>query len=377
MRSTDPRIPAGIVPFSVADMEFVEAPAVAEALESMARSAILGYTAPTDAYYDAVVDWQRTRHDWEARKEWVALAPGVVPAICTAVRAFTAPDDGVIVMPPVYYPFRRSIEDAGRRVVENPLVLVDDRRYEIDFAGLEEACRDPHTTMLVLCSPHNPVGRVWTAAELERVARICCDNGVFVCSDEIHNDLVMPGHEHTALARVMPEGRVGDCMVCTAPSKTFNLAGLQCSNIFIPDPGRKEAYERTARMNGFFSLNAFAYPVCEAVYRKAAPWLDEAIEVIAGNHRLVRDFCAERLPQLGVFDLEGTYLQWVDCRRLGLDPQALEEFMTREARLFLDEGAIFGTGGAGFERINLACPRAVLLEALERLEEAVHRVLGL
>lgn len=374
MDALDPNVPAGIVPLSVADMEFVEAPQVAEALERTARTAILGYTAPTPSYFDAVVSWQRERHGWDAQPEWIALAPGVVPALGTAVRAFTAPGDGVVVMPPVYHPFRITVENAGRRVVENPLILGEGLRYEIDFAGLEELCRDPHTTMILLCSPHNPVGRVWTADELARIVRICCDHGVFICCDEIHNDLIMPGYEHIVIARVMNADELANCMVCTAPSKTFNLAGLKCSNIFIPDPDRKALFERTAKVeSGFSLLNALAYPVCEAVYREGAPWLDEAIEVIAGNHRLMKDFCAERLPMLDVFPLEGTYLQWVDCRGLGMGPEELERFMTREALLFLDEGTLFGMGGAGFERFNLACPQEVLREALERLDAAVRR----
>ncbi len=374
MYRINPDVPAGIVPFSVADMEFVEAPQVADAVGRLAQGTVFGYTVATDGYYDAVLDWQRDRHGWDPKKEWVSLSPGVVPAIGVAVRAFTAPGDGVVVMPPVYYPFRTTVEGAGRVVVENPLRLVDGCRYEIDFDGLEELCSKPSTTMLVLCSPHNPVGRVWSAEELARVAAICCEHGVFLCSDEIHNDLVMPGFKHTVVASVMPRGSVGNCMVCTAPSKSFNLAGLQCSNIFIPDPDRKRSFDRVAKSEaGFFSLNAFAYPVCEAVYRTAAPWLDEAVRVIDGNHRLMKEFCAERLPMLRVFPLEGTYLQWVDCRALGMDADELEKFMTGEALLFLDEGAIFGTGGAGFERFNIACPRDVLLEGLERLESAVRR----
>ena len=379
MYRADPSVPSGIVPLSVADMEFVEAPEIVDAVRTFASGAVLGYTGPTDAYFDAVLGWQRDRHGWDARREWVALSPGVVPALGVAVRAFTAPGDGVVIMPPVYHPFRRCVEQAGRRVVANPLKLAEGSlRYEIDFDGLEAACADPGTKMLILCSPHNPVGRVWSADELSRVAQICCDHGVFICSDEIHNDLTMPGFCHTVLATVMPEGSLGNCMVCTAPSKTFYLAGLQCSNIFIPDPERKVAFEKVAREQaGFSGLNAFAYPVCEAVYTRCAAWLDEAIGAIEANHRLMVEFCAERLPMLCVFPLEGTYLQWVDCRGLGLDADALEEFMTKRALLFLDEGKIFGEEGAGFERFNIACPRAVLAEALGRLESAVHGYLHL
>ncbi len=372
MYRANPDVPQGIVPFSVADMEFVQAPQVKDALVSFAETAVLGYTTATDSYFDSVLDWQRAQHDWNPKREWVSLSPGVVPAIRAAIRAFSEPGDGVIVMPPVYYPFRSSIEESGRVVVENPLLLLDGSRYEIDFDGLEALCSNPRTTMLILCNPHNPVGRVWSVEELTRVASICCEHNVFICSDEIHGDLIMPGFKHTVIASVLPEGCLDNCMVCTAPSKTFNLAGLQCSNIFIPDSQRKMVFDRVSKADmGFFTLNAFAYPVCEAVYRTAEPWLREAIQVIADNHRIMKEYCARYLPMLRVFPLEGTYLQWVDCRALGLSAEDLERFMQREALLFLDEGAIFGTGGAGFERFNIACPRSVLLEALERLKRAV------
>lgn len=374
MRAIDPGVPADVVPLSVADMEFAPAPQIVDALVDFAQTSVFGYTGPTDAYYDAVLSWQRTRHGWDPQRDWVAMSPGVVPAVATSVRAFTQPGDGVIIMTPVYYPFRRCIEAAGRRVVENPL-LHDEQamRYEPDFDHLARVAADPSTTMLVLCSPHNPVGRVWTRDELARIAQICCDNDVFICSDEIHNDLVLPGHEHTVIASVMPQGRMRDCAVLTAPSKTFNLAGLQCSNIFIPDESRREAFEQAALdYASFHGCNAFAYPVCRTVYEQCGDWLDECLEVVAANARLVADFCAERLPMLRPYPLEGTYLLWLDCRGLGMEPAELERFMTREARLFLDEGTLFGEAGAGFERINLACPRAVLLEALERLAAAVE-----
>ena len=376
MRSCNPSVPAGTVPLSVADMEFVTAPPIAEALSEFAREAVLGYTGPTDAYYDAVLSWQRTRHGWDAKREWVALSPGVVPAVAIAVRAFTQPGEGVVIMTPVYYPFRRCIESAGRVVVENPLLHDEERlRYDIDFEGLDRACADPSVTMLILCSPHNPVGRVWRPDELSRVADICLAHGVFICSDEIHNDLIMPGFEHTVLAKAMPPSRIGECAVMTAPSKTFNLAGLQCSNIFLPDPGRKEAFEKTFRDHASFgSCNAFAYVACRAAYERCAPWLDECIDVIAANHRLVSDFVAERVPGVRVYPLEGTYLQWLDFRCLGMGAEELESFMVKEALLFPDEGTLFGAAGAGFERINLACPRAVLEEALERLARAVERL---
>lgn len=376
MRRADPDVPAGIVPFSTADMEFVEAPEIKRAIHRIADEAVLGYTGPTDAYFEAVLGWQRRRHHWEPERSWVVTCPGVVPALYRAVEVLTNPGDGVIIQPPVYFPFRSSIESTGRTVVENPLRLVEEpgapARYEMDFEDLERKAADPHVTMLIACSPHNPVGRVWTREELRRMADICLANDVFIVCDEIHNDLVLPGHEHTTLARVLEPAELAHAMVATAPSKTFNLAGVQCSNLFIFDEERRDAFRRAGFRQGTFSLNAFAYPLCAVAYNECESWLDELIGVLDANRRLFCDYVAERIAQLTTFPLEGTYLQWFDCRALGMDADALKAFMRGKARLFMDEGAMFGAQGAGFERINLACPASVLTEALDRLADAVH-----
>ena len=368
-----PDVPAGIVPFSVADMEFKNPPEVAETATEYVRTQVLGYTEPTDAYFDAVCGWQRRRHGWDVSREWVVTSPGVVPALFECVKAFTEPGDGVIVQPPVYYPFRRAVEQTGRAMVENPLVRVDDDHYEMDFVDLERKAADPANKMIIVCSPHNPVGRVWTADELRRLVEICLANDVLVVCDEIHNDLVMPGVTHTTIQRVVPEERRSRVITCTAPSKTFNLAGLQCSNIIIPgEDERKQFLKSRSASTGQFGLNAFAYPVCRAVYERCEGWLEELLGVLDANRRLLADFLESELPQAKAYPLEGTYLQWVDFRWMGLPDKELEAFMQREARLFLDEGYLFGTGGSGFERFNIACPRDVLQEGLERLVAAVR-----
>ncbi|MBQ6394875.1 MAG: pyridoxal phosphate-dependent aminotransferase [Atopobiaceae bacterium] len=364
-----PDVPEGVVPLSVADMEFVTAPEIASALSDLALNHVLGYTAPNDAYYDAVLSWQERRHGWKPEREWIVTTPGVVPAFFAASKIFTKEGEGIIVQPPVYHPFMFAIKNAGRDQVDNPLILEEGLRYRIDFDDLERKAADPKNTLMILCSPHNPIGRVWSAEELRRIADICFANDVFLICDEIHNDLILPGHEHSTLLNVLDESEYGKCMVCTAPSKTFSLAGLQCSNIFIPDSERREAFKAYFASLSMASLNIFAYTACRSAYTQAEGWLEELLLKLDENRRLVESFVEERMPEVGVAPLEGTYLQWIDLRAWGLSTEEQEELMISHD-LFFDEGAIFGQGGAGFERINLAAPTSVIREALERLAEA-------
>ncbi len=360
-------VPDGIVPLSVADMEFRTAPEIVTGLKEYLDGMNVGYTEATDAYYDAVRGWMRTRHNWEVAREWIVYTPGVVMALGIAVRAFTKIGEGVIIMPPVYYPFRLVVEQQGRRLVENP-IAERDGAFCIDFDDLEKKAADPNTKMLLLCSPHNPVGRVWTNEELAAVGDICARHGVLVVSDEIHNDLIMPGYTHTVFSQA---GDFADnAIICTAPSKTFNLAGMQTSNIVIQNEQMRKAFTRCKLEAGLIELNALSYRACELAYTKCAAWLDELICVIDENRRLTEEFVRKHLPMARVVRLEGTYLLWLDLRAYGLSCEALEQKMIG-AHLFFDEGYIFGTGGEGFERINIACPRSVLASALERLNQAL------
>jgi cystathionine beta-lyase len=369
------RVPEGVVPLSVADMEFVEAPEIVEAIRDYAAHAVLGYTAPTDEYVDAVIGWQRRRHDWEPRSEWLVLSPGVVPAFYNAVKVLAKPGEGIIIQPPVYYPFAMSIEANGRRVVENPLVLDEDGHYGVDFADLERKAADPSTKALLLCSPHNPVGRVWTPDELRRMVDICMDNDVFVISDEIHDDLVMPGYHHTTIHNVMTPEERDRCIVCTAPSKTFNLAGIQCSNIYVSDERVRSDFVKEFQHSAIRGLNTFAYPAAIAAYTCCEAWLDQLIGVIQTNHEHVVEAMRD-IDGAVAFDLEGTYLQWLDLRCLDLSADELERLMTQDAGLYLDEGHLFGPQGDGFERMNLAAPTAVIDEALARLVHAARTCKG-
>ena len=361
-----------VVPLSVADMEFENPPEVRRALHALVDSAVLGYTEPTRRFFDACVSWQERRHAWSPRKEWIVTSSGVVPAFFNAVRSLTREGGGVIIQPPVYYPFKMAVEASGRTLVENPLIL-EGGRFVMDFDDLENKAADPANTMLILCSPHNPVGRVWSAEELRRLVDICVVNDVLIVSDEIHDDLIMPGYEHTTIMRVMRPDEYDHVIVCTAPSKTFNLAGCQASVIYVPDEGVRTRFSEGFRRLAQFSLNIFGYTATIAAYEECAAWLDELIGVVRGNYELLSNWVARRHPELVAYPLEGTYLAWVDFRAWGLGSKELESFMKGEARLWLDEGYVFGESGAGFERINLACPADVLVTSLDRLDAAASR----
>lgn len=368
MYAANPDVPEGIVPFSVADMEFANPPQIAEGVYEYMKNTILGYTHATDSYYDAVIDWMKRRHNWDIKKEWIVEYPGIVPALFQLVRLFTKPGEGVILFTPVYYPFYTAVQKGNRDLVESRLVPNGDK-YEIDFEDFEKKAKDPKNTMLILCSPHNPVGRVWTKEELERIGRICIDNNVLIVSDEIHNDLVMPGYHHTVFATISEEF-AQHSIICTAPSKTFNVAGMMTSNIIIPNPELREKAFTYREDQAVYFCNIAGYEACKIAYNECEEWLEELLEVLDTNRKLIRDFMAEKFPQIKVFDLEGTYLQWLDCRGLGMDYKELEAFMQKEAYVFTDEGYVFGEPGEGFERINFACPTKVLEDALDRMYEA-------
>ncbi|MBR0093927.1 MAG: pyridoxal phosphate-dependent aminotransferase [Synergistaceae bacterium] len=358
-----------IIPFSVADMEFVTAPEIVEAIKSELDVSIMGYASPTSEYLETVCEWLRTRHQWNARPEWILPSHGIVDAFFTAVRTYTREGEGVILNTPVYYPMYSAIESQGRKLVDNPLINTG-LRYEIDFDDLERKAADPNTKMLILCSPHNPCGRVWTRDELSRLGEICLRHGVLVVSDEIHFDLLMPGHVHTVFASISDE-IANNCVVCTAPSKTFNIAGLQTSNIFIPNAELREKFLRSLMLsNPHPKCNILGYVASMAAYKHCAGWLDQAMSVVDTNRKIICGFVARELPEIKITDLEGTYLLWLDFNGLGLGFKELERINHTEARLFFDEGCMFGKAGEGFERWNIACPTRYVEEALTRLKGA-------
>ena len=372
MKKKKPQVERGIVPFSIADMEFKNPPEIVEALKDCLDQGVLGYQTAEPSWYEAVTGWTRRRYGWETRPEWFYTTPGIVNALYHGVAAFTEEGDGVIVMPPVYYPFYKAVEENGRRLVRCPLIEGENLLYSIDCEKLEELASKPENRLLILCNPHNPVGRVWTREELMEVSRICLRHQVFVISDEIHCDLIMPGNTFTSFASLSEETEK-NTMTCMAPSKTFNLAGLQASCVIIPDQERRRRLKaQMAKVSYEGRVNALAYKAMEAAYTKCDAWLGEVIQVIWENHRTLKQFMEERLPEIRTAKLQGTYLQWMDLRALGWTPERQEEIMT-EADLFFDEGIMFGPEGGGFERMNLACPKSVLLDALSRLEKAVRQ----
>lgn len=364
-------MPEDVLPLWVADMDFPTAPAVLERLHALAEHGIFGYTGVKDAYFSAVHNWYAQRFGWETQRSWLVTTPGVVFAIAIAIRAFTQKGDAILIQQPVYYPFADKVTENDRQLVVNPLILKNGR-YEMDFADMERKIADNHVKMLLLCSPHNPVGRVWTKEELLRVGEICQKHGVLVVSDEIHADFTYAGHTHRVFASVKSEF-ADFTITCTAPSKTFNLAGLQNSNIFIPNRQLRHAYKKELSACGCGGTNCMGMAACQAAYEAGADWLEQLKQYLAGNLAYVRQFLREKLPDIALVEPEGTYLVWLDLRKLGLTEQQQRQLIVQDAKLWLDTGTLFGQGGEGFERINIACPRATIEQAMQRLERAVHK----
>lgn len=362
--------PADILPLWVADMDFPTVPAVTERLTQIAQHGIFGYSDAKEGYFQAVAGWYQKHFGWEVKPEWLVKTPGVVFALAMAIRAFTEEGDAVLLQQPVYYPFGRTIRDNKRIVVNSPLKL-SNGHYEIDFDDFEEKITANHVKLFLLCSPHNPVGRVWKEWELRKIGDICLKHGVLVMSDEIHCDFTYPGHTHHIFASLSEE--YADLTVtCTAPSKTFNLAGLQASNIFICNPELRHKFQRQIDAAGYSQLNQMGLSACQTAYEEGEEWLSQLKEYLAENLAYVRDYLRERLPEIELIEPEGTYLIWLDFRKLGLSEEQREDLIVNRAKLWLDSGAMFGADGEGFERVNIACPRAILKQALWQLEQAVH-----
>ena len=364
-------MPEDVLPLWVADMDFPTAPAVLERLHALAEHGIFGYTGVKDAYFSAVHNWYAQRFSWETQRSWLVTTPGVVFAIAIAIRAFTQKGDAILIQQPVYYPFANKVTENDRQLVVNPLVLKNGR-YKMDFADMERKIVDYRVKMLLLCSPHNPVGRVWTKEELLRVGEICQKHGVLVVSDEIHADFTYAGHTHRVFASVKSEF-ADFTITCTAPSKTFNLAGLQNSNIFIPNRQLRHAYKKELSACGCGGTNCMGMAACQAAYEAGADWLEQLKQYLAGNLAYIRQFLREKLPDIALIEPEGTYLVWLDLRKLGLTEQQQRQLIVQDAKLWLDTGTLFGQGGEGFERINIACPRTTIKQAMQRLEHAVHK----
>lgn len=370
-----PGLNEDIIPFSVADMEFETAPEIRDGLKKYIDQYVLGYANPTDDFLSTVCDWMKRRHNWDVKADWILGTAGIITAMYQAVQTYTKPGEGVMLLTPVYYPMYSSITSNGRKLVDCPLVN-NNGRYEINFEDFEKKAADENTRMFILCSPHNPSSRVWTVEELSRMAEICLKHHVLVLSDEIHFDLIMPGHQHHVFATISKEIEQ-NCIICTAPSKSFNLAGLQTSNIIIPNPELREMFhqhELTLEMNP--KCNVLGYEANRLAYRYCEDWLDQAVEIIYRNSKLVTNFFETKYPEIRVTPLEGTYLLWMDFNGTKIPYRELAETLRTEAHLFFDDGYIFGAQGEGFERWNLACPTRYIEEGLDRLDKYLQHHLS-
>ena len=364
--------PEGVLPLWVADMDFLTSSYVEDALAELTRHNIYGYTNTQagDGFFEAVSGWMKRHHHWHVDPTWHVKTPGVCFAIAAAIRAFTRPDDAVIIQQPVYYPFERLIRINGRKAVSSDLVQGPDGRYTMDPDDFEQKIIRNNVKLFILCSPHNPVGRVWTAEELRKIGRICGKHHVTVFSDEIHFDFAWEG-EHHVFQEVEEEFR-DFTVTATSPSKTFNLAGLQQSNIFIPNPQLRCLFRREVDRTGYDEPTSFGIAAAQAAYENGDEWYTAMKAYVADNLDFACRFTREHLPGVTLRKPEGTYLAWLDFRSFGLRPAELEEIIVQRAKLWLDSGSIFGKAGEGFQRINAACPRSTLLEALERLEHAIN-----
>ncbi|MGZ9583902.1 MalY/PatB family protein [Paenibacillus marinisediminis] len=359
----------GCIPLWIADMDFPAAQKIQEALVNRIRVPNYGYTNRTERYDQAAIDWMDRRHSWKVEREWLVTTAGVVPAMAYAVQAVLKPGEKVIIQPPVYPMFSKMIKINDAEVVSNPLQLVNGC-YEIDFEDFEQKAKDPQVKLFFLCNPHNPVGRVWTREELQRLAEICLAHDVKIFSDDIHHDIVLSGMTYTPIASLSAD--ISNITItATSPSKTFSLAGFKMGNIWIENEQLREAFRTCVQRTSGDHLDLGAIEASIAAYTQGEQWLAEVLQYVERNNEFVNSFMAERIPQIKTFDLEGTYLKWLDFRALGMDDQQLHEWSLQEAKVWFNDGYSFGSGGSGFNRMNLASARSVIAEALEQIERAV------
>lgn len=359
-----------VLPMWVADMDFAVPPAVSEAIRRRAEHPIYGYTFRPDAYYASIVNWMNKRHGWNIEKEWIQYSPGVVPVLNMVVQGITQPGDGVILQSPVYHPFFHAVNLNHRRLLNNRLKESENGTYVFDFDDLAEKAKE--AKLLLLSNPHNPVGRSWNEEELRTLGEICAANDVLIVSDEIHADLTLPGYHHTPLARLSEE-IAAHTITCMAPSKTFNLAGLSTSSVIISNSEKRKRFKEVIESLHLGMGNLFGMEASIAAYNHGEEWLDALLEYIRGNVDYARTFLAEKMPEVTLSPVEATYLLWLDFRRTGMGAEELKQFMTEEAKVGGNDGAMYGPGGEGFVRLNVACPRKIVEEAFERIYKALKK----
>jgi len=361
-----------LLPLWVADMDFECPKPVVDALKKEAEGCVYGYNwHGTPKYLDAVTGWMDRRHQWKVDPKWIVYSPGIVPAINMMVQTYSNIGDKVIVQPPVYYPFFSAVTANGRKLLSNQLHY-ENQKYTFDFEDFEEKAKDPLTKIFILCSPHNPVGRVWTKEELKKLGDICIEHDILIISDEIHHDLILPGNNHTVFSTISEEFEQ-KTIVCTAPSKTFNLAGLQVSNIIIPDEKLRESFINTiVHKNGIGIPNSFGIVAMIAAYNEGEEWLEQVLRYIDSNFHFLHEFVTNEIPDVKYIKPEGTYLAWLDFNSLGLNDEDLKDLILNKAKIALDNGKLFGLGGEGFQRINVACSKSILEETMDRIKKVVN-----
>lgn len=367
-------MPEDILPMWVADMDFKTSSYIEDALAERVREGVFGYSEVKTPYFETVRDWMVRRHGWQPQAAWLVKTPGVVTALAMAVKAYTEPGDAVLIQLPVYYPFAEVIEDNGRRVVSNTIYRGEDNRYHMDFVDFEQKIVQNEVKLFLLCNPHNPVGRVWTKEELIRLGDLCVKHGVTVVSDEIHEDFVFQG-KHQVFAGLKKEYEER-CIVCTSPSKTFNLATMVLSNIFIPNRDLRKRFRKQLDAAGISQLGVMGLIACETAYSKGEEWYLAMHAYVRDNIAYVKNYVEQNLPGVRMTEHEGTYLVWLDFSGTGLSETELEDLIVNRAKLWLDGGTMFGECGKGFQRINVACPRSILKEAMRRLEGALKEICG-
>lgn len=364
-----PKVEEGIIPFTLADCDFEHPKELREGLQNYLDTMVFGYTIPTKKYYDSVKSWFLRRHHWELDEKSILHSPGVLPAISNSIQAFTKEQDRILILSPVYYPFKRIIESLNRNVTEVNLIY-ENGEYNLDENSLEKAIQQNKVRVIILCSPHNPIGKVWKREELEIIVELCVKYNILIIDDEIHHDLIMPGHQHLCLPTLSKEAKARTILL-TSTSKSFNLAGLRTSIVIIENDELRSKYENYARHmeSGILSVNAFGLKATEIAYNECGDWLDSFILHIFENHKLVKVFFETNLPQIHVLPLEGTYLQWIDFNQLNLDEEQLVDRMEKLSNVYCDHGKLFGANGKGFFRMNLAYPQDIIINALKRIEK--------
>ena len=363
-------LPEDLLPLWVADMDFKTSSYIQDALNKNIQHGIFGYSEVQEQYFKVIEEWMKKHYNWNVSERWMIKTPGIVFALGMAVKAFTKPGDKVLIQQPVYYPFREVIEDNGRGVVSNTLIYGENHKYYIDFDDFEKKIISNNIKLFFLCNPHNPVGRVWTKEELNRMGDICYRHHVIVVSDEIHADFVFHG-KHQVFANLKKQYEEIS-IICTSPSKTFNLAGLQVSHIFIQNPQIKRAFRKQIDAAGYSQLNVMGLTACEAAYQYGEEWYKAMYQYVQDNIAFTKKYVEENLSGVTMVEHEGTYLVWLDFRETGIDVEELDRLIIHKAKLWLDSGKIFGDSGKGFQRINAACPRKILEEALSRINHALN-----